>query len=134
MPRTIFLAAAASLFLGLTMCQYLDPGSPSSPSTPTGPYANLPKAQPAKHYVIHRAPGPVTIDGDINKQVWQSAAWTDDFVDIEGSLKPKPPLRTRVKMMWDDHNLYFAAQLEEPHVWATLTERDSVIFHDNDFE
>jgi len=36
--------------------------------------------------------------------------------------------------MWDDENIYFAAQLEEPHVWATLTERDSVIFHDNDFE
>jgi hypothetical protein len=24
--------------------------------------------------------------------------------------------------------------MEEPHVWATLTQRDSVIFHDNDFE
>jgi hypothetical protein len=76
----------------------------------------------------------VTIDGDIHKAVWQTAPWTDDFIDIEGDLKPKPPLRTRVKMMWDDRNLYFAAQLEEPHVWATLTQRDSVIFHDNDFE
>ena len=26
------------------------------------------------------------------------------------------------------------AELEEPEVWATLTERDSVIYHDNDFE
>ena len=24
--------------------------------------------------------------------------------------------------------------MEEPHVWATLTEHDSVIFRDNDFE
>lgn len=24
--------------------------------------------------------------------------------------------------------------MEEPHVWGTLTQRDSVIFHDNDFE
>ena len=27
-----------------------------------------------------------------------------------------------------------AATLIEPHIWATLTEHDSVIFHDNDFE
>ena len=29
---------------------------------------------------------------------------------------------------------YIAAELEEPDVWATLTQHDSVIFHDNDFE
>src|SRR5207245_2578806 len=39
-----------------------------------------------------------------------------------------------VKMLWDDTFLYVAAELREPHVWATLTEHDSVIFHDNDFE
>lgn len=37
-------------------------------------------------------------------------------------------------MLWDDDCLYIAAVMEEPHVWATLTERDSIIFHDNDFE
>jgi hypothetical protein len=37
-------------------------------------------------------------------------------------------------MLWDDANFYVAAELEEPDVWATLKERDAVIFHDNDFE
>ena len=37
-------------------------------------------------------------------------------------------------MLWDDEALYFGAELEENEIWATLTERDSVIFHDNDFE
>jgi hypothetical protein len=37
-------------------------------------------------------------------------------------------------MLWDDECLYVAAEMEEPHVWATLIERDSVIFQDNDFE
>ena len=37
-------------------------------------------------------------------------------------------------MLWDDDYLYIAAELEEPHVWATLTQHDAVIFHDNDFE
>jgi len=37
-------------------------------------------------------------------------------------------------MLWDDRYLYVGAYLEEPNVWATLTERDSIIFEDNDFE
>ena len=39
-----------------------------------------------------------------------------------------------MKMLWDDEALYVGAWMEEPQVVATLTERDSVIFHDNDFE
>jgi hypothetical protein len=74
------------------------------------------------------------IDGKLDDEAWQAAAWTDAFVDIEGDRKPRPRFRTRVKMLWDDAYLYIAAELEEPHVWATLTQHDSVIFHDNDFE
>ena len=37
-------------------------------------------------------------------------------------------------MLWDDKYFYIAAELEEPHVWGTLTKHDSVIFQDNDFE
>ena len=37
-------------------------------------------------------------------------------------------------MLWDDEYFYIAAEMEEPHVWGTLTKHDSVIFHDNDFE
>jgi hypothetical protein len=37
-------------------------------------------------------------------------------------------------MLWDDDYLYIAAEMEEPHVWGTLTDHDSVIFHDPDFE
>jgi hypothetical protein len=76
----------------------------------------------------------VKIDGRLDDRAWERAPWTDAFVDIEGSAKPLPRHRTRVKMLWDDEYFYIAAQMEEPHVWATLTEHDSVIFHDNDFE
>lgn len=55
-------------------------------------------------------------------------------MDIEGDKKPKPTFRTRMKMFWASDGLYIGAELEEPHLWATLTEHDSVIFHDNDFE
>ncbi|MEZ5312421.1 MAG: carbohydrate-binding family 9-like protein [Thermoanaerobaculia bacterium] len=34
----------------------------------------------------------------------------------------------------DERALYVLAELEEPHLYATLTEHDAVIFHDPDFE
>ena len=95
----------------------------------------LPPPQPHLSYDCRRAPGPLDpIDGRLDKPFWSHAPWSADFIDIEGGLKPRPPLRTRMKMLWDDEALYIAAEMEEPHVWATLTERDSVIFHDNDIE
>jgi hypothetical protein len=87
-----------------------------------------------KHYVCRRATGPLVLDGRLDKPFWASAAWTDEFVDIEGDHKPKPGKRTRVKMQWDDEYFYFGAEMEEDQIWATMTERDSVIFYDNDFE
>ncbi|MCF0176753.1 MAG: carbohydrate-binding family 9-like protein, partial [Bacteroidales bacterium] len=38
------------------------------------------------------------------------------------------------KMLWDDEYLYIGAYLEEPQVWAQLSQRDTVIYHDPDFE
>jgi hypothetical protein len=87
-----------------------------------------------KGYVCQRAAKPVTIDGKLDEEAWTAAAWSDPFIDIEGDKKPRPRHPTRVKMLWDDAALYIAAELEEPHVWATLKDHDAVIFHDNDFE
>jgi Carbohydrate-binding family 9 len=41
---------------------------------------------------------------------------------------------TRAAALWDDENLYIAFWVEEPFVEATLTERDSLIFNENDVE
>lgn len=87
-----------------------------------------------KRYTVTRAAHPITVDGRLDDAAWKNAPWTTDFVDIEGAAKPNPRYRTRVKMLWDDQFLYIAAELEEPNVTAKLTEHDSVIFHDNDFE
>jgi len=85
-------------------------------------------------YIAPRLSTAVAIDGRLDDEAWQGAAWTSVFVDIEGDRKAAPRFQTRAKMAWDDRALYIAAQLEEPDVWGTLTERDSVIFRDNDFE
>ena len=87
-----------------------------------------------RHYVAFRAPSPIAVDGKLDDPSWNVAPWTDTFVDIEGDRRPQPRFRTRAKMLWDDNWLFIAAEMEEPDVWGTLTERDSVIFRDNDFE
>ncbi len=91
-------------------------------------------AQEPLRYDARRAAAPIRVDGKMDDAAWQSAPWTTYFVDIEGDAKPRPRFRTRAKMLWDDQYFYIAAEMEDPHVWATLTEHDSVIFRDNDFE
>lgn len=87
-----------------------------------------------RYYICYRARRPIAIDGKLDDEAWRDAAWTEDFVDIEGDKRPRPRFRTRAKMLWDNQYFYIGAELEEPHVWATLTQRDSIIYHDNDFE
>lgn len=89
---------------------------------------------PPLGYVVYHTATPVVLDGDLKDEAWQQAAWTTNFQDIEGNLKPAPTYQTRVKMLWNDSCLYIAAQLHEPHVWATLKHHDDIIFNDNDFE
>ena len=87
-----------------------------------------------RHYICYYTAVPPVIDGKGDEALWQRASWTEDFVDILGDRLPKPPLRTRMKMLWDSVNLYLYTELEEPNLWGTLTQHDAVIYRDNDFE
>ncbi|MBM3996098.1 MAG: hypothetical protein FJ303_18400 [Planctomycetes bacterium] len=119
MSRLFLCSAALTL---LPTVAFAQPGAPRLPwPDPLG-------------YVCYRAESPIKIDGKLGDAAWAKAPWSSYFVDIEGDAKPRPRWKTRMKMLWDDENLYIATEMEEPHLWATLTEHDSVIFHDNDFE
>ncbi|MEH6408069.1 MAG: carbohydrate-binding family 9-like protein, partial [Leeuwenhoekiella sp.] len=85
-----------------------------------------------RSYVAHKITDSLTIDGKGDEHAWQQAEWTDKFIDIEGVKKPV--YDTQIKMLWDDKYLYFLASLKEPDVWATLKQRDTIIFYNNDFE
>lgn len=85
-------------------------------------------------YIAYRSKGEINMDGIMNETDWQNVPWSESFVDIEGDKKPAPLHSTRVKIMWDDNYLYIAAELEEPHIWATFTKRDTIIYHENNFE
>jgi hypothetical protein len=99
-------------------------------STPPPDFEKLPFAP--RRAICYRTPAPLQIDGRLSERPWTAAPASDLFIDIDGTRQP--PLATRVKMLWDDEFFYFGADLEEPHLWATLKQRDAVIFQDNDFE
>lgn len=87
-----------------------------------------------RHYLCYRTAGEITIDGKLDEPSWERAPWTDYFVDIEGDLKPRPRFKTRAKMLWDDEYFYVAADMEEPHLWATVAQRDVPVYNEHDFE
>ena len=90
-------------------------------------------AEPLSYECRFSGQSPV-IDGDLGEAAWKNIPWTDDFVDILGKEFAAPRFRTRAKMLWTTDGLHVAAELAEPHVWGTLTEKNAIIFHDNDFE
>ncbi|MFI5385558.1 MAG: carbohydrate-binding family 9-like protein [Fimbriimonadales bacterium] len=107
------------------VCLMQDPAVSALPTTPP---------HPRSYGCVFASRAPV-LDGSVDHRSWSAAPWSEDFVDIEGPKhKPRPWVRTRVKMLWDKKCLYIGAKMEEPRIWATLTQRDSVIFRDNDFE
>ena len=77
---------------------------------------------------------PIVVDGRLNENSWKKADWTENFSPILGRPSGRPGYRTRVNMLWDDSYFYIAAECEEPHVWATVKQRDGVVFEENDFE
>ena len=85
-------------------------------------------------YVCYRASGPIEVDGRLDEKAWRDAEWSPPFEDHQAPYAPPPWKTTRFKMLYDDEYLYFAAEMQEENVWGRLTERDSVIYYDNDFE
>lgn len=56
-------------------------------------------------------------------------------MDIQGKAYfSQPWFETKVKARYDEKFIYFGAYLQETSIFGTLTQRNSVVYHDNDFE
>jgi len=87
---------------------------------------------PTPHYTAKKIQDAISIDGNLYKDVWQQAAWSKRFVDM---VNGQPGMyNTQTALLWNEHHLYIAFTAEEPFVEATLTERDSIVFLENDLE
>src|SRR5262245_50616862 len=84
------------------------------------------------HYTCYRTRTPPIVDGHLADAVWRKAPKSPRFVDM---VTGEPAIfDTRAAALWDDKNLYIGFWIEEPFVEAYLTERDSLIFMENDVE
>lgn len=127
----LFLATCAPLAAGSLGCE----STPTPTPAPADSQTIIPDdSNGPRRYEIARAFAPIRVDGILDDEAWEDAPWSESYVDIEGDAKPLPRYRTRMKMLWDDEYLYVAADMVEPHVWASLTAHDSIVYHDNDFE
>src|SRR6266853_3420196 len=106
MKKRRFLALLIAFILFVASLTALPQDKDNPPNVVVPPY------MPPRGYVCYRATQPIRIDGRIDDQAWQAAPWSEWFVDIEGDKRPRPRFRTRVKMLWDDEQLYIAAELE----------------------
>jgi hypothetical protein len=83
-------------------------------------------------YTAHKIDASIAIDGNIEKEIWKKANWSNRFVDM---VTGEPGMyNTQTAILWNDLHLYIAFKVEEPFVEAKLTERDSIIFLENDLE
>jgi glucose/arabinose dehydrogenase/mono/diheme cytochrome c family protein len=80
-------------------------------------------------------PTPPVIDGRLNDAVWGQADVVDNF---QAAWLPAgqrtPPTGTKVRLLWDREFLYFAAEMEDADLFATVTENDGALWTGDVFE
>lgn len=89
-------------------------------------------AEEIAHYTAYRTPTPPVIDGRLEEAAWQAAPRSPRFRDL---ISGRATIHnTQAALLWDETHLYVGYWVEEPFLAATLTERDSPIYNDNDVE
>ena len=84
------------------------------------------------HYTAYRVDKAPVIDGRLDEACWLAAPRSPRFRDmISGEAAIH---NTQAAVLWDDDCLYVGYWIEEPWVEAYLTERDALIYNDNDVE
>lgn len=83
-------------------------------------------------YIAKKVTTDILIDGNTKKSIWQNARWSKRFVDMVTGVPGM--YDTKAAILWNNTHLYFAFEAEEPFVEAKQTERDSIVFLENDLE
>lgn len=83
-------------------------------------------------YQAKKISSSIIVDGNIKKEVWLDAPWSKRFVDMVTA--DAGMYNTQTAILWNDTHLYIAFIAEEPFVEAKQTERDSIVFLENDLE
>jgi hypothetical protein len=113
--RRSFLALAASAVLmgsGLARAQETAPAKPA-----------------ARHFDVHRASGPIKIDGVLDDAGWSDAVTWDVPFEWQPGDNVKPPVATDFLVTYDEDRLYLAWRCHDPEpgrIRAHYMDRDSI--------
>lgn len=83
-----------------------------------------------EHPVLHavRVSAPPAIDGDLSDAAWQSAPEFTDFTQHDPDDGKPPTMKTSVRIVYDDHAIYFGMKMDDPEKpTALLSRRDNLL-------
>ena len=119
------MRSAARGLIIVCCCRWLRPRPPPIPGRFPGPRPDRPLHRPARH----RADRPRRPPRRGGLEPAEKSPRFTDLVRGERTIHD-----TRAAVLWDDVNLYVGYWVEEPFVEGTFTERDSLIYKNNDVE
>src|SRR6266550_8230491 len=79
---------------------------------------------------IHRAEGPIHVDGDLSDAGWKNAAKFENFVEGNPGDNIPAKVKTIAYLTYDDRYFYIGIRCEDPDarkIRAPFVERDNVI-------
>lgn len=78
-------------------------------------------------YTVHKATGPITIDGKMDEEAWKVSRMTRSFVRPDATpLESR--VQTRARLLWDDEYLYVAFAVRDDDIWNETKERDGKLW------
>lgn len=96
-------------------------------------YADTSWTLPPKQYEAIHTNDQMTIDGKEDEAAWQNVPKMYIDHTIVGDLGDQ--IHTAwCKMLWDNKNVYYFIHIDEPQLWATITQNESKLFLENAFE
>jgi hypothetical protein len=89
------------------------------------------EAPPIRKYQCQRVTRPIMLDGLLDDEAWKAAAPL--VLDVAWQRR-KAATQTTARLLWDDRYLYFAAELEDHDLFATIKERNGMLWEEDVFE
>jgi hypothetical protein len=83
---------------------------------------------------VHRAVGPIIIDGDLSDRGWSGAALIDHFYEISPGDAAPPKVSTAVLLAYDEKYFYVGVRADDPRpsrIRAPFVERDAAMDADD---
>jgi hypothetical protein len=128
------LARSGPFFAGLLLAALWAASVPSALAAlpaqrPTQPSTPAAAAPALRHFDVHRAEGPIEIDGSLDDAGWKGAAVIDLPYEWYPGDNTTPPVQTEAWVTFDGDNLYVAFKCLDPDpqaIRANLMDRDLI--------